>query len=320
MRPVASSRRGFTLVELLVVITILGILMSLLMPAVQMARESGRRAHCQNNLHSMGIAYNNWHSKHTNQRMAAAGWMGELQPYLDNDASTFKCVSAPPESAEKPANAPVGWINLTRHPGGSIKIECQPGPHCRVKSGEFGGASYDLMFEWGDPTQAQDWDDCVLRFEDTGDGYIRVTCIENDRGPNPTPEVQAHGSFSADVYAPDGTLVLKVAKGDMPGAADVYESDRKAKVDYGMNARAHKLYQDSHKLLVVEYKKVIADVVGVDARDIWSDKVAPRHLGMLNVLFVDGHVESFHPRDIDPTVARLHNEYWRPTADPKLPE
>src|SRR5262245_9143676 len=84
-------RKGFTLVELLVVIAIIGMLIALLLPAVQAARESGRRTSCQNNLRQMGVGIHNYHDTKrllppSRRGPQHATWFVLILPYAEQNA------------------------------------------------------------------------------------------------------------------------------------------------------------------------------------------------------------------------------------------
>jgi prepilin-type N-terminal cleavage/methylation domain-containing protein/prepilin-type processing-associated H-X9-DG protein len=100
-QPLSTARRNaFTLVELLVVIAIIGVLVALLLPAVQAAREAARRSQCTNNLKQMGLALQNhvsalgtfpqggtdpWHDDGTTVNFGRGyGWLVQILPYVEN--------------------------------------------------------------------------------------------------------------------------------------------------------------------------------------------------------------------------------------------
>jgi prepilin-type N-terminal cleavage/methylation domain-containing protein/prepilin-type processing-associated H-X9-DG protein len=132
MRRASRQRAAFTLIELLVVIAIIGVLIALLLPAVQKVREAANRAKCQNNLKQVGIGLHNIHTtfgyfptggwgyywvltspdQYGIGQRQPGGWLGCLLPYIEQDNLYKMGQSGTPQQVQQ-ANAQRLAITVT---------------------------------------------------------------------------------------------------------------------------------------------------------------------------------------------------------------
>ena len=128
----AARSSGFTLVELLVVIAIIGILMALLLPAVQAAREAARRISCQNNLKQLGLALQSYHDALKTFPPASVNaprrhnWVPLLLPYVEqgNLFDEYRFDVNWDDPANQPAvNAHLNVLRCASAPGGRKRID-----------------------------------------------------------------------------------------------------------------------------------------------------------------------------------------------------
>jgi prepilin-type N-terminal cleavage/methylation domain-containing protein/prepilin-type processing-associated H-X9-DG protein len=146
-RPI-SQRRGFTLVELLVVIAIVGVLVALLLPAVQAAREAARRMACANNLKNLGLAAHQYHGDHGRFPPGAVGPISPLLPQYaglrHHALATFLLPYVEQQPLANQYRWDVSWFDPLNQPVVNVQLKIWrcPSAHAnRITDGSLGTVS-----------------------------------------------------------------------------------------------------------------------------------------------------------------------------------
>jgi prepilin-type processing-associated H-X9-DG protein/prepilin-type N-terminal cleavage/methylation domain-containing protein len=277
IRPRVRPSGGFTLVELLVVIAIIGLLVALLLPAVNSAREAGRKAQCSNNLHQIGLATQSFIEKN-NGSFAAIGpgaWMQVLAPFLEQQSSNLYC---PDDTDNKSARGAIQNYRVHVVESG-YDIPLCDGPHARlwpnvnmvpqsndnahntINGQPIGNNTWAQLLNLSGPQQIDSA--YVISMEDLSSSS-EGDMLDIDILIDPREDGTVWGSFAGHkggeayhyiLYDPNGQVVLQ----PFAFGGTWKFNDR---CSYGINNRANvMLTGDSNHIMFVEYNKLVANVL-----------------------------------------------------------
>jgi prepilin-type N-terminal cleavage/methylation domain-containing protein/prepilin-type processing-associated H-X9-DG protein len=269
-------RQAFTVLELLVTITIIAVLAGILLPALMYARESARRTQCANNLRQIGLALHNYHDtakrlplawKPAQDRFSGYGWAVELLPYLEEAAIHNEIFDRLPVTAAQNEPARTTEMAIMRCPS------------------DIADPMFDLYRESG---------------HDSHDDDSQASAEEHKMPADDVPIVQLPTANYAGVF---GTLeadeTFPAPRGDGP-----IVSDRRVRFDDLQRGQSHTIVIGERMMAMVPTTWFGVNFHGEDAacRLVGSAMTSPncdfcdecefssRHAGGANFVWADGRV------------------------------
>ncbi len=305
-----QHKKGFTLVELLVVIAIIGILIALLLPAVQAAREAARRMSCTNNLKQLGLAMHNFASSQGTLPPLENNYtpLARMLPFYEqaslNDLFDFS-VSVPNADSESLRTAIATPVPFLLCPSDSQKAVHEvtstwsssatlpyAGSNYAINGSSGTGAETANIDPFVNATDGICYKDAKLKIRDISDGLSQtVAFAESLRGPcdspalDPTPDLQV---YAANLGLSGTTIIMSTAAAAENGDLDGVLSKTTAWTGTRL-FNWFKIDQSSGTILMARFMPN-SKAPDLCSRRLWVNAARSRHPGGVNACFCDGSV------------------------------
>ena len=227
--PHRNLLQGFTLVELLVVIAIIGVLVALLLPAVQAAREAARRSQCLNNLKQIGLGFQNYHSAHGHftpgwtednvptrgDRGPNLGWGFHLLPFVENVPLYEQFDQNQQAASGTPGDGVIENIDLIGTPVENYRCPSANSPETESIAGQ--GGFYPAIPEYAISNYVGSGSSCEVcntgHLPDLNNGIeVTAPCFETNQS-FPFPISLPRSRHNGVVYRNSDTALKKITDG-----------------------------------------------------------------------------------------------------------
>lgn len=330
---------AFTLSELLVVIAVIALLMTMGASSLNYGISMARSVKCKHNLRALGQGIEQRRNDvraSGNDLMEATGWTDEIKESMGFNKEAFICAEAETADMTYPDIKIEVWrpnqfyYNLdtfTSYPywneSSGAELAFAPGMW-KINAEDYAslapqeGVSVSQLLPRYKP--GKNPLEYYLIFEDqrSGDGSVGTGDVDYDDIALHVIEDRVKASltirtkkgatwFTFNLKGPrEGEFYTNVQEGGGPFTFDLMYTS------YGMNWQAEKFGLKENRILLLDYGKEVAQVVGVQNMDAWDQEVRPRHRGMVNVLMGSMSVISMDPDEINPDISANAEKYWTP--------